>query len=153
MTLWTWLLSSIFQPPIFEIAPDVWACSPPGNSTTFFWDLEYGVAWNTAPSIESIYHQPQQGIFVTMLPISPIIVDHPTITSRCFILSWLRHSGNAKADNTPMNKPPAAEARNPIKLTPPFVPGGTIFSVVIRIGGVLDRMPSSDAHVSAVAAA
>lgn len=52
-----------------------------------------------------------------------------------------------------MNKPPAAEARSPIKLTPPFVPGGTTFSVVIRIGGLLDRTPTSDAHVSAVAAA
>ena len=31
---------------------------------------------------------------------------------------------------------------------PPFVPGGTGFRVVMRMGGERERMPSSDASVS-----
>jgi hypothetical protein len=48
----------------------------------------------------------------------------------------------------PMDKPPNKLARVPPKETPPFVPGGTDFSVVIRTGGWEERMPSSEARVS-----
>ena len=49
--------------------------------------------------------------------------------------------------------PPAAPARRPNMLTPPFVPGGTVLNVVIKNGGLLERIPSSEDHVSAIAAA
>jgi hypothetical protein len=52
-----------------------------------------------------------------------------------------------------MNAPPAAPARRPNTLTPPFVPGGTVLNVVIKNGGRFDKIPSSEDHVSAVAAA
>lgn len=48
----------------------------------------------------------------------------------------------------PMMAPPATDAPVPSRDTPPFVPGGTTFSVVMRIGGVLERIPSSEARVS-----
>jgi hypothetical protein len=53
----------------------------------------------------------------------------------------------------PMRAPPAADAARPIGLTPPFVPGGTVVKFVINLGGLFDRIPNSEAHVSAVAAA
>jgi len=49
--------------------------------------------------------------------------------------------------------PPAADAARPVGLTPPFVPGGTMAKVVINLGGLSDRIPNSEAHVSAVAVA
>ena len=48
----------------------------------------------------------------------------------------------------PMIRPPPMEARVPPRDTAPFVPGGTGLSVVIKIGGVGERMPSSEARVS-----
>lgn len=40
------------------------------------------------------------------------------------------------------------EAKVPVFETPPLVPGGTVLSVVMRMGGVVERIPSSDAKVS-----
>lgn len=51
--------------------------------------------------------------------------------------------------STPTKAPPSADAANPKSDTPPFVPGGTLFSVVINLGLLLLSTPSSDAHVSA----
>lgn len=48
----------------------------------------------------------------------------------------------------PMTDPPARDARVPSIDKPPLVPGGTGLSVVIKMGGDLDNMPSSDARVS-----
>lgn len=48
----------------------------------------------------------------------------------------------------PIINPPAREASVPTRDMPPLVPGGTGFKVVMRIGGDVDRMPSSDASVS-----
>lgn len=48
----------------------------------------------------------------------------------------------------PMTTPPDRDARVPTSDTPPFVPGGTREKVVMRIGGDLDRIPSSEASVS-----
>lgn len=48
----------------------------------------------------------------------------------------------------PIDKPPNKLARVPPSETPPFVPGGTDLSVVIRTGGWEERMPSSEARVS-----
>lgn len=48
----------------------------------------------------------------------------------------------------PITPPPIIETAVPNKDTPPLVPGGTVFSVVIRIGRDLDRIPSSEARVS-----
>ena len=45
-------------------------------------------------------------------------------------------------------KPPKIDARVPVLEIPPFVPGGTVLRVVMRMGGVLDRIPSSEARVS-----
>jgi hypothetical protein len=47
-----------------------------------------------------------------------------------------------------MDKPPNKLASVPPSDIPPFVPGGTVLSVVIRIGGCEERMPSSEARVS-----
>ena len=53
-----------------------------------------------------------------------------------------------------MANEPAAPARRPMEVTPPFVPGGTARKgFVMRRGGVRERMPSSEERVSAVVAA
>ena len=48
-----------------------------------------------------------------------------------------------------MTKPPNALNPVPNRVTPPFVPGGTFFPVVIKIGWLLESIPNSDANVSA----
>lgn len=48
----------------------------------------------------------------------------------------------------PMTNPPARDATVPRTDKPPLVPGGTGLNVVIRMGGDLDNIPSSDAKVS-----
>ena len=48
----------------------------------------------------------------------------------------------------PITKPPMRDAAVPRTDKPPFVPGGTGLNVVIKMGGDLDNMPSSDAKVS-----
>ena len=88
-----------------------------------------------------------------MLPINPIAVDHTITAIRCWVRSRLGQKGNPNATTMPIRAPPAAEAARPTGLTPPFVPGGTVAKVVISLGGLFERMPSSDAQVSAVAAA
>ena len=54
-----------------------------------------------------------------------------------------------------MVKAPRRPARIPAAVTPPFVPGGTTRRVgeVMSRGFDLERIPSSDAKVSAVTAA
>lgn len=47
-----------------------------------------------------------------------------------------------------MANPPARDAAVPRVDMPPLVPGGTGLSVVIKMGGDLDNIPSSDARVS-----
>lgn len=48
-----------------------------------------------------------------------------------------------------MTNPPRKLTNNPINETPPFVPFGTRFLVVIRNGSELDKtVPNSLAHVS-----
>ena len=49
---------------------------------------------------------------------------------------------------SPIKVPPANEERVPMVDIPPFVPGGTGFRVVMRMGGERDKMPSSEASVS-----
>jgi hypothetical protein len=44
--------------------------------------------------------------------------------------------------------PPKREASVPPRDMAPLVPGGTGLSVVIKIGGEWERMPSSEANVS-----
>jgi hypothetical protein len=88
-----------------------------------------------------------------MLPINPIAADHTIVTRRCSSRFGVGQKGNPKAQTIPIRAPPAAEAARPVGLTPPFVPGGTVANVVINLGGLFDRIPSSEAHVSAVAAA
>ena len=44
--------------------------------------------------------------------------------------------------------PPDRDAIVPSNETPPLVPGGTDFNVIIKIGGDFARIPSSDARVS-----
>lgn len=48
----------------------------------------------------------------------------------------------------PMITPPARDARVPARDIAPLVPGGTLANVVIKRGGDLDKIPSSDAIVS-----
>ena len=88
-----------------------------------------------------------------MLPINPITADHAMTTRRCLLRSWVEQKGNPKAHITPINAPPTAAEKRPNTLTPPFVPGGTALKVVIKNGRCFDRIPSSEDHVSAVAAA
>jgi len=88
-----------------------------------------------------------------MLPINPIAADQEIIATRCCRRSSVGQKGNPKAPTMPMRAPPAADAARPVGLTPPLVPGGTVAKVVINFGGLFDRMPNSEAHVSAVAAA
>lgn len=55
---------------------------------------------------------------------------------------------SAPAIVAPMASPPPSDASVPTSDMPPFVPGGTGLSVVMRMGGVRERMPSSEASVS-----
>lgn len=55
---------------------------------------------------------------------------------------------SVRARVRPIANPPARDATVPRADRPPLVPGGTGFSVVIKMGGDLDNMPSSDARVS-----
>jgi hypothetical protein len=48
-----------------------------------------------------------------------------------------------------MIAPPATDAPRPKRETPPFVPGGTVLPDRMKMGGEEERMPSSDARVSA----
>lgn len=48
----------------------------------------------------------------------------------------------------PIITPPETEAKVPRVDTPPFVPGGTRLNVVMRMGGDLERIPTSEASVS-----
>lgn len=48
-----------------------------------------------------------------------------------------------------MTAPPANDAPSPKRETPPFVPGGTVLPDRMKKGGEEERMPSSDARVSA----
>jgi hypothetical protein len=50
---------------------------------------------------------------------------------------------------SPMIPPPATEAPSPSEETPPFVPGGTVLPERMKNGGEAERMPSSEARVSA----
>jgi hypothetical protein len=52
-----------------------------------------------------------------------------------------------------MKKAPAADARRPISVTPPEVPGGTTFIERMLRGIARESAPISVAHVSAVDAA
>jgi hypothetical protein len=63
--------------------------------------------------------------------------------------------GSSTAEVTAMVKAPKRLASSPNSVTPPLVPGGTARSVseVIRRGRCFDRMPSSEAKVSAATAA
>mmetsp|Transcript_10335 Transcript_10335/g.14591 ORF Transcript_10335/g.14591 Transcript_10335/m.14591 type:complete len:104 (+) Transcript_10335:605-916(+) len=51
--------------------------------------------------------------------------------------------------NSPTRNPPIPLHTIPQREIPPFVPGGTRRNVVIKTGSVSDRMPNSDASVSA----
>ena len=50
---------------------------------------------------------------------------------------------------------PKKPANVPVRVTPPFVPGGTLrkFHEVISLGLLLDKIPSSEENVSAATAA
>ena len=89
----------------------------------------------------------------TVDPTNPMKADQQIITTRCNMISCLLHKGNPKAVPRPMVAPPPIAARRPRILTAPFVPGGTGLNVVIRKGGDLERIPSSEDQVSAFAAA
>ena len=53
----------------------------------------------------------------------------------------------ANCENPTMH-PPIPDAIVPPTEIAPFVPAGTVLRVVMRIGGVLERMPNSEASVS-----
>ncbi len=57
------------------------------------------------------------------------------------------------ADVTAMVKLPNAPANSTPAVTPPLVPGGTVWKVVMRRGLDLDKMPNSEENVSAAVAA
>ena len=88
----------------------------------------------------------------TRLPMTPVAVEAPITTSCSLSRFGESQNGNAIAETRPINAPAPAAAYKPMKLTPPFVPGGTVRNVVIKNGGLFDRMPNSEDQVSAVAA-
>jgi len=59
--------------------------------------------------------------------------------------------GIPNAETRPMRAPPMTAAKSPKMETPPLVPCGTVLKEVIRNGRFLERIPSSEDHVSAVA--
>mmetsp|Transcript_9399 Transcript_9399/g.16085 ORF Transcript_9399/g.16085 Transcript_9399/m.16085 type:complete len:86 (+) Transcript_9399:2105-2362(+) len=81
-----------------------------------------------------------------MLPVVPSIVPN-SIQEIGLASSPLRVS--MRYAPKPIKDPPSILHPKPVRLQPPFVPRGTFCSVVIRIGSLLDNMPSSDDSVSA----
>ncbi len=55
----------------------------------------------------------------------------------------------SRAKTPPIVIPPTADTNSPSGVTAPFVPGGTFCMERMRIGRVVERIPSSDARVSA----
>lgn len=87
----------------------------------------------------------------TKLPPTPAALPQNTSDGKIVIQLLLQCAFSTTIEMnivTPMDKPPNKLASVPPTETPPFVPGGTVFSVVIRIGGREERIPSSDARVS-----
>ena len=70
-------------------------------------------------------------------------------------LSVVAQKGRKTAEVSAMVKAPSKPARRPVRVTPPFVPGGTVRRVgeVMSRGDVRERIPSSLEKVSAATAA
>lgn len=133
-TTLTWLFVRISQPLItlsLSFAP---------SSTTSFLSSSYRVVCIVAPNSES-----------RPLPPTPPTPPH-NMRSRVRENQTLLQAEDSTTRQmliiTPMIIPPANEASVPPTETPPFVPGGTTFPVVMSRGGEDDNMPSSEARVS-----
>ena len=85
-----------------------------------------------------------------MLPVSPRALV--VAAQESFAVSGGQNVPTARLARA-MMAPPARPARRPVGVTPPFVPGGTGWRVVMRTGGEGERMPSSEERVSAHTAA
>lgn len=88
---------------------------------------------------------------VTSDPIPPAAAPHKSKGIRSvpqFCLQTAFSMASVTARVRPMTNPPARDATVPRVDKPPLVPGGTDLSVVIKMGGDLDNIPSSDARVS-----
>jgi hypothetical protein len=91
---------------------------------------------------------------LTKLPANPAAVQnstispaqpHPVAPDRKAGLSISRSTTPAK----PISPPPSADTARPSGEIPPFVPGGTGVKVRTERGGEVERIPSSEARVSA----
>lgn len=118
---------------------------PPLPSTIFPVRLSTTLAWN---------HPPRR--LSTTLPSAPHSVTARTQRPQRSLAPHPRgQNGSSAADVSATVKAPRRAARRPVAVTPPLVPGGTTRKVreVMRRGFDLERMPSSEAKVSAATAA
>src|SRR6266480_4056023 len=123
---------------------------PPSPSTIFPLLTSTTLACRRAPSRESS-KEPQMPISVT--------------ETANVILEWIAHpafwdggdveqNGISRVAVTLMIEAPRRPACIPVVVTPPLVPGGTLRQgEVIRRGGEVERIPSSEEKVSAATAA
>jgi hypothetical protein len=81
-------------------------------------------------------------------PAAPPHSKHRTVTSAHSSLHFVFSTIKLPASVKPIMTPPPKLAIVPTTLIAPFVPGGTVSSVVINLGSEFDKIPSSEASVS-----
>eukprot|EP00877_Chromochloris_zofingiensis_P014916 jgi/Chrzof1/9679/Cz04g11290.t1 len=136
----------------------------PGLDTAFLLSVDTPLNWRVAPSRESTKDPKTPA---TMLKgTQNCTADHtgcqlpPSLTTpadqRAALLGHNTSGGGTSlvtapstAKHSPMNRLATALQPRPTAVTPPLVPAGTFWPVVMSLGGVLLRMPTSDAQVSA----
>jgi hypothetical protein len=128
--------------PFFCVTDMTGTLLPPTPSTTLPERISITLAWHTAPNTESRIEPP-----------SPTAV-----MARVKLILDLRDQSSQKGISavavTQMVNEPSRPACNPVKLTPPFVPGATIRQgAVIRRGCDFESMPNSEEKVSDATAA
>lgn len=117
------------------------------------------VRWRVAPSSESSYnaesvnacHSGVRWVMRTREPMPPATAPHArSSSSRSPVCSRQTAFSTESVAHIvqPIAIPPPMDALVPSHDNAPLVPGGTKRKVVRRIGGVVERMPSSDASVS-----
>ena len=120
--------------------------------------VEYKVCCTVAPRKESTYTRFEQvsgivfdSLLLTNDPRPPESSPKATKVTKGCMPKFLQagfSSSSSRLIVSPIMPPPAIETAVPRRDMAPFVPGGTCFKVVTRIGFDFDKMPSSEASVS-----
>jgi hypothetical protein len=143
------------------LSPEITAISEAARGSlssvrTRFVVFEYRVCCTVAPRKESSYTTDEnlvyeQRLVVTRDPRPP--ESRPsrhifTYSLNPSAMHALFSTSRSRTIVSPIKPPPAIETAVPSNDIPPFVPGGTVFKVVMSMGLDFERMPSSEARVS-----